>query len=681
MRYIGSKLKLLDFIEEHVKKYCGEDLHGKVFCDIFAGTGVVGKHFTPMTAKVIANDLENYSFVANFAALRGFDIKKVEGFFNELDSLSEDDAEKLFSSDRNLFDAYSEGGSCGRLFFKESNGKKIQVARNLLSSKRNEYTPEEYMAILASIIDSADKVGNTMSTYGMYASKLEANSLKDIEFVPIKQASGAGKQNEIYKTDANSLIHQIKGDILYLDPPYNSRRYSSYYFPLNAIVENRAPVADTISGVKNDECNKSAYNGKATVAGALEDLIRFADFEWIFLSYNNEGLLPMSEIKAIMQKYGDYFVECREHQRYKADNKRKQAASGTVEYIHVLHKGVFNGGMGDDEIREKYSLPDKLAIPANAEQTHKGDDPRGEMPNVDDFEPVISPMNYMGGKKKLIKDFVTKYFLSDTDCFIDLFCGGATVGVNSPAKRVYFNDSILPLMQMYKYIYDKPVDKCVEYIDETIEKWHLVQDESGAEAYKAFRDNYNKTPLESRHPLELFVLMAFSFNNQIRFAQNKGWKFNVPFGKNRSSFNDTMRKNFINFAAALKCKDCVFFSEDFRNFNLDDDDFWGKNVFVYADPPYLISQATYNNGWGENEELDLLEYLDKCNDMGMRFALSNVIENKGNVNTIITTWAENKGYNVIHLERSYANSYYNRKERESKTDEVLITNYSIDKKK
>ena len=100
-----------------------------------------------------------------------------------------------------------------------------------------------------------------------------------------------------------------------------------------------------------------------------------------------------------------------------------------------------------------------------------------------------------------------------------------------------------------------------------------------------------------------------------------------------------------------------------------------EDTFVYADPPYLVSQATYNSGWNEDTERSLLNFLENLDKNGYKFALSNVLENKGQRNTILEEWVNKNNYNVIHIEKSYANSYYHRKNKETKTDEVLITNY------
>lgn len=689
MRYIGSKLRLTNFIESVVKEHCGEDLSDKVFCDLFAGTGVVGRHFCPMVKKVIANDFEKYSYVSNYVGLRGFDEDVVQSFLDTLNGIEG-------TTESSLYQCYAEGGKYGRLYFNRENGMKLAEARLRLSANKT-LSRKNYMAVLLSIIDGADKVANTMSTYGAYAKKLKSNSEKEIFFALPKAAEKASYFNDVWMCDSNELIKNISGDILYLDPPYNNRQYGSNYHVLNSIAVGEAPETDSVTGVKAEEYNKSDYCREKTVGKALDELIANAKFEWIFLSYNNEGLLSFDEIKAIMSKYGDYSVEGTEYQRYKADNNRKQSANGVVEYIHILHKGVFTQKETPDEdpyrsmaegmqIPEKHHItlkakikltpftldvkPDvKLeSIPINFTVT------KDDVEFKDDDKMVVSPMNYMGGKKKLIKT-LKEYFPKDVDIFVDLFCGGATVGINSDAKTVIFNDNLKPLIWMYIYMFNHSVEECLSYIDETIEKYGLVQGKEGEANYYNFRDNhYNALPVEQRHPLDLFVLMAYSFNNQIRFNVKKDWKFNIPFGANRSSFNSKMRENLIGFINALHERDCVFSEQDFRDFPC------FENMFVYADPPYLISQATYNDGWDEESENTLLRKLDHWSKKGVKFALSNVLENKGETNEILKNWAEENGYFIFHLDKSYANSYYHRKDRESKTDEVLITNYPVEEK-
>jgi len=275
---------------------------------------------------------------------------------------------------------------------------------------------------------------------------------------------------------------------------------------------------------------------------------------------------------------------------------------------------------------------------------------------------IISPLNYMGGKKKLLKK-ISPYFPSNVDTFYDVFCGGATVGINAECRKVHFNDIIYQLIQLYHEFKNTDINDILSFVDNRIKEYDLSM--TNADGYLSLRKYYN----EHRNPLDLFVLTAYSFNNQIRF--NSKGEFNMPFGKNRSWFNPVMRKNLIGFVAALQKKEISFSSLDFESFDFSQ---IKENDFVYMDPPYLISVATYNMIWDENKERSLLKELSKLNERGIKFALSNVLENKGETNTILKEWAETNNFNIIHLDYSYANSSYHRKERTT-SDEVLITNY------
>ena len=227
-------------------------------------------------------------------------------------------------------------------------------------------------------------------------------------------------------------------------------------------------------------------------------------------------------------------------------------------------------------------------------------------------------------------------------------------------------------------------------LDEIIEKYCLSQSakfgydyyncdsNSGLAQYnkdkflKLREDFNNKKTVDYYYYAMLYTLIIYSFNNQIRF--NAKGKFNLPVGKR--DFNEKMKRKLQNFIARLKEKEYEFSNLDFREFDISK---LNSNSFVYADPPYLITCATYNeqDGWNENDEKDLLKFLDKLNDNNIKFALSNVLKSKGKENSILMDWAEQNRYKykILNLNYSYNNSNYHTKNKDDATEEVLIINY------
>lgn len=282
-------------------------------------------------------------------------------------------------------------------------------------------------------------------------------------------------------------------------------------------------------------------------------------------------------------------------------------------------------------------------------------------------------MNYTGGKYRLLPQ-ILPLFPRNIDTFVDVFCGGCNVGINVSAQQWLFNDNLIHLIELYKYMKNNKLIDILSYIEQRIAQLTLSQ--TNENAYRQLRQEYN----QYKHPLDLFVLTAFSFNHQIRF--NNSHQFNTPFGKDRSSFNERMKSNLIDFIYALQ-KENVQFSQ--KSFELLDYSYLKSNDLVYCDPPYLITIGTYNDGkrgfkgWGIDEEYKLLQLLDDLNKQGIRFALSNVLMHKGKENRILQDWLYQRNYTVHNLNMHYGNASYHTKNRDkSASREVLITNYSTE---
>ena len=286
---------------------------------------------------------------------------------------------------------------------------------------------------------------------------------------------------------------------------------------------------------------------------------------------------------------------------------------------------------------------------------------------------IKSPLNYIGGKAKIL-DQILPLFPKVIDNFIDLFAGGCNVGINVNANKIFFNDNLTYLIEMYQTFQENDLEITISHIENRIKEFELSL--TNEEGYKKMREKYN----EQKNPLDLFVLIAFSFNHQIRFNNNH--EFNNPFGRERSSFNASMKQNLDKFIIRLKERNIILTNVCFNYFT-----FLRNNDFVYCDPPYLITTGTYNDGkrgfkgWTENEEKQLLQKLDNLNNKNIKFALSNVLEHKGKSNDILKSWvASNSNYKINFIDFHYSNSNYQTLDRDKKASvEVLITNYETQK--
>lgn len=331
MNYIGSKYKLSNWIKEEIVKTVG-NLEERVFCDLFAGTGIVGRVFKKDVKKVITNDIELYSYVLNRNYIKNHKpLKRAKELVDSLNSLD--------GIDGFIYKNYCLGSGSGRQYFSDENGRKIDAIRSKIEEwfKGGEIDENEYYFLLASLIESADKVANTASVYGAFLKHLKKSAGKSL-VLEAAYFEVNDNEHEVFRDDANELIKNIDGDILYLDPPYNHRQYGANYHLLNTIAEYKPFIPKGKSGLR--EYFKSSYCRKNEVCESFEELIKNAKFRYIFLSYNNEGLMSREKIEEIMSRYGKYDLVKKEYQRFKADKdqNRVHKADKTFEYLHILEK-------------------------------------------------------------------------------------------------------------------------------------------------------------------------------------------------------------------------------------------------------------------------------------------------------------------------------------------------------
>lgn len=289
----------------------------------------------------------------------------------------------------------------------------------------------------------------------------------------------------------------------------------------------------------------------------------------------------------------------------------------------------------------------------------------------------ISPIYYMGNKKKMIKKGLIELFPNNIDKMIEPFGGSAIVSMNTKANIYYISDMDNHLVDLYKLFKYNDSNTIIEHIENRIEEFNLPKErtkrnvfkdkekiEKYKEAYINFRNYYNK----NKNTLDFYTLMFYAFSQQFRF-NNKG-DFNMPCGNDCfSKLNEEYIKNGCDFFG----RDNVCIGQaDFRGLNIDN---LGDNDFVYLDPPYLNTTATYNenNGWNEKDEDDLYNLCEELHSKGIKFGLSNVFENKGNKNDKLIKWCEDNNWNVYVFNKF---SYTACGKGNSNAKEVFITNYN-----
>jgi DNA adenine methylase Dam len=277
---------------------------------------------------------------------------------------------------------------------------------------------------------------------------------------------------------------------------------------------------------------------------------------------------------------------------------------------------------------------------------------------------VKSPLNYTGGKFKLLPQ-ILPLLPDDIGTFVDAFGGGGNVLANVAADAHIYNDWDADVSNLLRWLSTKTPEAAVGDVEMVIDTFGL--NKSNKDGFYQCRAYFNDG---AREPAVFYALIAHAFNNQIRFNSKGG--YNIPFGTDRSEFNPALRERFLAFTERLNSMSTTFATGDFTQVVIPD------NAFVYCDPPYLISDATYNKssgGWGHDDEARLEEWLRGLDARGIRWALSNVMEHQGHTNVALEKFSAD--FNVRDLTASYANASYHKKDRVSKSREVLVTNFTL----
>lgn len=648
MRFIGSKKGLLQQIDSVLSDHV--DGSEKTFVDLFAGSNAVGQYFTDRY-KIFSNDIMYFSYVMAKGSLGITD----ELVFSKLAKLGIDDPLKYLNSHDlakypggYVTQEYTPAGKNGRMYFTIENGKRIDFVRETIESWRSKdlISKQEYFYLLNSLLQAVPFISNITGTYGAYLKKWDKRAYKSLDLVEPEGINGHRYVNNTYNMDSLSLIDKLKHvDIVYIDTPYNTRQYPSNYHVLENLAKWEKPNLKGVTGQMDLDDEKSLFAMKKKAKAAMTDLLSKVDSKHALISYSTDGIIDYDDLLAIVK-----------------DNAKESSVD-----VRKLRYRKYKSKIHND--KEVYEILIYFKPKSYVEVENISLFPTAELKSVKSVSQpkgyIKSPLNYIGGKYKLLPQ-IMPLFPTKVSTFVDLFSGGANVGINVGANKIIFNDINTKINELFRYFQNHTSDELLASIHQTIGQYQLSkQNENG---FKKLRNDYNESP----DPLALYVLVAYSFNYQFRF--NNHLEYNNPFGRNRSHFSDRMEKNLIRFVDKLHHINAKFTDHYFAEFDFNELD---RESFVYADPPYLITTGSYNDGnrgfcnWTDVQEEQLYGLLDELNKNEIKFAMSNVLTHKGKTNDKLAEWS--KKYNVHHLNYDYSNSSHNTAKMGS--DEVLITNY------
>lgn len=290
----------------------------------------------------------------------------------------------------------------------------------------------------------------------------------------------------------------------------------------------------------------------------------------------------------------------------------------------------------------------------------------------------------MGNKLDLI-DTLFLYFpkKDEVSLFIDLFGGSGVVSANVPYENIIYNELNHNIVELIKVLKNDHPQNIINHIEKRIKEFDMPNQnmdirqpnldskvyQKAQKQYYEFRKFYNKSNKDYK---DLLTIIHFSFCNLIRF--NSKSEFNMPFG-NRCYLKNEHDIDIENFSKKIKEKNFKILNLDaFELLKTLDVD---KNIFIYLDPPYSNTTAIYNEnrafgGWNETHDELLFIELDKLTKKGVKWAMSNVLQNKGIRNSHLEEWANKNNYKIIHLDEK---QYSALGKGNAKSQEVLIINY------
>lgn len=269
-RYLGNKYRLLPFIKSVVDSEC-ENVHTVV--DIFAGTGAVASAF--QDKRIITNDIMYSNYISNYAwfAPEAYSRELIEKMIDEYNAMEVMEENYMTENFANTYFSY---GDCSKIGFIREDIEQRFV--------RQEINLREKAILITSLLYAMDKIAKTCGHYDAYRKGVEYDTHLEL-YLPLASQDNNG-DNECFNMDSNELARELHGDLVYIDPPYNSRQYCDAYHLLENVARWEKPEVFGIARKMDRTHLKSKYCTKSAT-DAFEDLINNIHCRYILLSYNN----------------------------------------------------------------------------------------------------------------------------------------------------------------------------------------------------------------------------------------------------------------------------------------------------------------------------------------------------------------------------------------------------------
>lgn len=268
-RYLGNKYRILTFIKQIISENCGDF---ESFADIFAGTGAVSSAYTDKI--LYTNDIlySNYLCHLTWFSDEAFDISKIENYIN------------LYNSEISFEENYMTQNFSGTYFSDKVCSKIGFIRENIENESRSgKINIRERAMLITSLLYGIDKIANTCGHYDAYRKNAE---LPESFTMCVPEPNENLKHNHCFNEDTNELVKKISADVVYIDPPYNSRQYCDAYHLIENIARWEKPEVFGIAKKMDRTSLKSKYCTREAPA-AFEDLIKNITAKYIVVSYNN----------------------------------------------------------------------------------------------------------------------------------------------------------------------------------------------------------------------------------------------------------------------------------------------------------------------------------------------------------------------------------------------------------